>query len=144
MHPALSAGFAALALVAGAVQAQTTADCTRQFEDESQRIQRDLARQVPPQGDRDAQQRWSRILHDQLEAASRRADDCRRAAERRANPQAASKEQACAATAQRQAEVLRQRYGNRTLTPAEQSTLRADEAALMDARNDCLLKARRG
>lgn len=143
MRPALPMFFAAL-LLASLAAAQSTEDCASQYQAERTRIERDAMHQVPPKGDLGAQQRWSKQLHEQLEAAARRGDDCRRGAERRGNPLAASKEQACADSARLQSEALQKRYGSRTLNSAEQSAYRAEETAMLDARQACMLKARRG
>jgi hypothetical protein len=143
MHPALPALLGLTLLLAGAVSAQSSADCSRQADEGLQRAQRDMARQAPPQGDREGQQRWAKALNEQLEAVNRRYEDCRRTAERQANPQAACKEMACAQASHRQADELHKRYAHRTPSAAGHKAMRDEEMAILDARQACLLKAGR-
>jgi len=143
MRLALPAFFGLL-LLAGPLHAQTSADCRQQADDGVRRVEREMTRQVPPKSDAEAQQRWAKTLHEQLEAVNRRYEDCRRTAERRSNPQAANKEMACAEASHRQADELQKRYANRTLSSAEQTARRNEEMAIMDARHACLVKASRG
>jgi hypothetical protein len=144
MRPALPALLGLLVLLAGPVSAQTAADCMRQAEEGTQRVEREMARQAPHKSDTAAYQRWSRTVHEQLAAVKQRHEDCRRGAQSRANPQAASKEMACAQTSMRQYEELRVRYANRTLSAAEQKAQRDEETAILDARHSCTLKAAKG
>lgn len=133
-----------LLLLAGPVHAQTSADCVREADDGVARVEREMARQVPPKSDSAGQQRWAKMLHDQLEVVNRRFEDCRRTAERLANPQAAQKQQACAVAAQRQTDEMLKRYASRTLGAAEQTARRNEEMAILDTRQACLVKAARG
>jgi hypothetical protein len=144
MRPALSALFSLLLLLAGPVHAQTGADCRQQADDGVRRVEREMGRQPPAKNDTEAQQRWAKTLHEQLQAVNRRYEDCRRTAERRSNPQAANKELACAEASHRQADELQKRYANRTLSPAEQTAWRNEERAILDARHACVVKAAKG
>lgn len=144
MRAALPTLLGLLLLLAGTANAQTSADCRHQADDGVRRVEREMARQPPSKTDTAAYQRWSQTLHEQLEAVNRRFEDCRRSAERQQNPQAASKEAACAQTALRQSDEVHKRYANRTLSGAEQAAQRKEETAILDARQACVLKAARG
>jgi hypothetical protein len=143
MRPALPA-LLGLLLLAGAAQAQTNGDCTREAEDATRRVERDMARQPPSKNDTAAYQRWSQVLHEQLAAVNRRHEDCRRSAERPPSAQAVSKLEACREAALRQSDELRKRYAGRTLSLAEQTAMRNEEIAILDNRQACMQKAAKG
>lgn len=143
MRPALPV-LLGLLLLASATQAQTNADCTRDAEDATRRVERDMARQAPSRSDTVAHQRWSQALHEQLAAVNRRYEDCRRSAERPPGPQEVNKLEACREAALRQSDELRRRYAGRSLSFAEQTAMRNEEVAIMDARQACMQKATKG
>jgi hypothetical protein len=143
MHPALPT-LLGLLLLAGAAQAQNSAQCTREAEDATRRVERDMTRQAPSKNDTAAYQRWSQTLHEQLAAVNRRHEDCRRGAERAPSPQAVNKLEACRQTALRQSDEVRKRYANRTLSFAEQTAMRNEDTAILDARQACMDKAAKG
>lgn len=133
-----------LLLLAGAAQAQTNAACIREAEDGTRRVEREMARQAPSKNDTAAYQHWSQTLHEQLAAVNRRYEDCRRSAERPPSPQATNKLEACREAALRQSDDVRKRYAGRTLSFAEQTAMRNEETALLDARQTCMNKAAKG
>jgi hypothetical protein len=143
MRPALPA-LLGLLLLAGAAKAQNSDACTREAEDATRRVERDLARQAPSKYDTAAYQRWSQTMHEQLEAVNRRHEDCRRRAERPASAQTLGKLAACRENATRQGDAVRNRYAGRTLSFDEQTTIRNEERVIMDARLACERAAAKG
>lgn len=130
-----------LALFPVLCAAQASDPCMRQFEAEQARIEREMARQLPAKGDREAEVRWAKKLHAALALAGRNAEQCRR----RSGPSPAAKaaEEDCAARARRQADELQHRYQGRTLTSSEQTARRAEEMQLNDAMQACRAARRR-
>jgi hypothetical protein len=136
MRPALPA-LLALLLLAGTAQAQNNDACSREAEDATRRVERDMARQAPSKYDTAAYQRWSQTLHEKLEAVGRRDEECRRAAQRPASAQSLNKLEACRQTALRQLDDLQKRHASRTPSMAEQTAMRDGQTAILDARMAC-------
>ncbi len=132
-----------LAITPALCAAQDKDICARQMQSEVARIERDMGRQRPAAGDREAQVQWSKSMHAALEQAGRRADQCRR--DTGPKPSAAERElaQDCSARVRRDAEALQQRYGSRSMSAAEQATRRAEEMRLNDQMMACNAARRR-
>ena len=111
--------------------------CTAQGQAEQDRIIREFNGQLPPKGNRDAEQAWSRKLHDALAAAARRAEDCARASRPPLTPAAAATQEACLVASNRAADELQKKYAGRTLSMPEQTARRAEEQRLIDERMAC-------
>lgn len=136
--------FLGLLLLAGAAQAQNSDVCSREADDATRRVEREMARQAPSKYDTAAYQRWSQTLHEQLEAVNRRYEDCRRSAQRPANAQTFNKLEACRETALRQLDDLKKRYASPTPSLAEQTAIRDGQMAILDARMACERAAAKG
>lgn len=135
--PALALTLACLPPLATA-QATDTAACTRAYETERARIERDHAQRLPRQGDTAAAQAWSQSLHTALRLAADSADTCRKNTNRAAvTPAQRSTAEDCRQRVLRLTEEVDRRYAHRTLTSAEQAAQRQAHEKLLDARMAC-------
>lgn len=117
--------------------------CMRNFQIEQQAIERDMARQLPPKGDREAEMAWAAKLDASLKQAGARAEACRRQSTPKASASARAAQEACAARVRAAAEEMIGRYGGRTLSSAEQATRRAEEMRLSDDMHACRVQSAR-
>lgn len=117
--------------------------CLDEFRAETTRIERDLARRVPPQQDQAAQQAWAADMHNALRQAGDRAEACSRAARAPGSSAQARAEADCAIRAPQSSDLLARRYGSRTLSAAEQTAQRQEEQRVLAERADCLQARRR-
>lgn len=143
MNAALPA-LLGLLLLAGAAQAQHSDACSREAEDATRRVERDMSGQAPSKYDTAAYQRWSQTLHEQLEAVNRRYEDCRRSTQRPPSAQTIGKLEACRNTALRQLDDLQKRYASPKPSLAEQTAIRDGQTAILDARMACERAAAKG
>ncbi|MES2413819.1 MAG: hypothetical protein V4614_08450 [Pseudomonadota bacterium] len=134
--------LAALGMLPMVAHAQGDDVCIRQFKVERDRIEREMTRQVPPKGDRDAEMQWSKKLHAALELAGNNAERCRE----RNTPKLSAAEVAavenCLTRNLRAGDEIQKRYSGRTLSFAEQTALRGEETRLIDDRRACMIKPR--
>jgi hypothetical protein len=132
-------------LLTSTPQAQTgESRCTRDFKAEQTRIEREaMARAPAPGSDQATQQRFMQGVHAQLQAAAARAEACEAASRPQpgspAAQAAAAKAQQCTDTAQRELDRVK-------LPPQpsfeQQRAHREAETRILDARMDCLRRAR--
>lgn len=128
-----------------AVAAQTgNPACRAQYEAEADRIQREAGARAPaPGSDQATQQRYMQEVHAQLKAVAARAEACEAASRPRpgspAAQAAASRAQQCTDTAHRELDRIK-------LPPQasfeQQRAYREAESRIIDARMDCLRRAR--
>lgn len=122
--------------------------CVAEFQRESDRIQREaLARAPAPGSDVRTQQEYMRPIHEALKAAEERARACEAASRPRPGSPAAqaasAREQQCTDAANRELDQVRQRLpAQGTPTPEQQRAYREAEARVLDARMECLRRAR--
>jgi len=121
--------------------------CRAEFEAESARIQREaMARAPAPGSDTRTQQQFMAPIHAALEAAAAKARACEEAS--RPGPgspaaqAAAAREQQCTDTANREIDQLRQRLPTDKPGFEQQRAYREAETRILDARMDCLRRAR--
>ncbi len=139
-------------LLLGALLLATTARaenprCLAEFEAESARIQREaMARAPAPGSDTRTQQQFMAPIHAALEAAAARARACEEASRPKPGSPAAqaamAREQQCADTANRDLAQLRQRLPQGQAGMEQQRAQREAENRILDARMDCLRRAR--
>jgi hypothetical protein len=139
-------------LLLGALLLATTARaenprCLAEFEAESARIQREaMARAPAPGSDTSTQQQFMAPIHAALEAAAARARACEEASRPKPGSPAAqaavARERQCADTANRDLDQLRQRLPQGQASMEQQRAQREAENRILDARMDCLRRAR--
>jgi hypothetical protein len=132
-------------LLASTPQAQTSESrCTRDFMAEQTRIEREaMARAPAPGSDQATQQRFMQGVHAQLQAAAARAEACEAASRPQPGSPAA---QAAAARAQQCTDTAQRELDRVKLPPQpsfeQQRAHREAETHILDARMDCLRRAR--
>ncbi len=141
----------ALALICSLLLATTARAenprCIAEFEAESARIQREaMARAPAPGSDARTQQWFMAPIHAALEAAAAKARACEEASRpppgSPAAQAAASRAQQCTDTAQREIDQIRQRLPADKPSFEQQRAYREAETRILDARMDCLRRAR--
>ena len=128
-----------LAILPALCAAQDNNNCVRQFEAEKMRVERDMAKQRPAPGDKEAELRWSKSLHSAMALAVANAEQCRRAI--KPAPAVVQSEEMCVTRIRQAGNELQKRYRGRTLSVAEQQARRTEEMRLNDDMQTCL-KAR--
>ncbi|MCZ8252197.1 MAG: hypothetical protein O9318_06985 [Hylemonella sp.] len=137
--------LASALLLAAAAQAQTgESRCTQDFKAEQARIEREaMARAPAPGSDQATQQRFMQGVHAQLQAAAARAEACEAAT--RPQPGSAAA-QAIAAKQQQCTDMAKRELDQIKLPPQpsfeQQRAYREAETRILDARMDCLRRAR--
>lgn len=137
--------LASALLLATVAQAQTDASrCTRDFQAEQVRIEREaMARAPAPGSDHATQQRFMQGVHAQLQAAAARAEACEAASRPQPGSPAA---QAIAAKQQQCTDIAKRELDRVKLPPQpsfeQQRAFREAETRILDARMDCLRRAR--
>ena len=132
-------------LLASTPQAQTSESrCTRDFKAEQTRIEREaMARAPAPGSDQATQQRFMQGVHAQLQTAAARAEACEAASRPQPGSPAA---QAAAARAQQCTDTAQRELDRVKLPPQpsfeQQRAHREAETRILDARMDCLRRAR--
>lgn len=121
--------------------------CAAEFEAESARIQREaMARAPAPGSDTRTQQQFMQGMHAQLQAAAAKARACEEASQPKPGSPAAqaamAREQQCSDTANRELDQLRQRLPQGQASTDQQRAQREAENRILDARMDCLRRAR--
>lgn len=122
--------------------------CLAEYEAESTRIQREaMARAPAPGSDQETQRQFMQGVHTQLKAASTRARACEEASRPQPGSPAAqaamARERQCTDTASRELDQIRQRLPAQGQPSFEQQrAYREAETRILDARADCLLRAR--
>jgi len=122
--------------------------CMSQYDAEAERIQREaMARAPAPGSDQATQRQFMQGIHTQLKAAADRAEACEAASRPKpgspAAQAAAARAQQCTDTANReidQARASMQAQGRPTME--QQRAYREAEDRILDARADCLRRAR--
>lgn len=112
--------------------------CTARFNTALARIERDAAATAPKASDQLAAQRWSRKLHDALEAAGREAEACNKRSKPPLSQQERADIEACLAKAVERLDTGEKQYKGRTLTMAEQTAQRALHQQVVDERAACM------
>ena len=121
--------------------------CLAEFEAESARIQREaMARAPAPGSDTRTQQQFMAPIHAALEAAAAKARACEEASRPQpgspAAQAAAARAQQCTDTANREIDQIRQRLPPDKPSFEQQRAYREAETRILDARMDCLRRAR--
>lgn len=121
--------------------------CLAEFEAESARIQREaMARAPAPGSDTRTQQQFMAPIHAALEAAAAKARACEEASRPQpgspAAQAAAARAQQCTDTANREIDQIRQRLPADKPSFEQQRAYREAETRILDARMDCLRRAR--
>jgi hypothetical protein len=111
--------------------------CVTQYEAEQARIQREYAEQRPAAGDKAAAAAAFKKMHGQLEAAAKKADDCRRADKPKPTPGMIAERDRCLAAITKRGEDIEKRYGGKIMTKADQTARRGEEDRLAQDRNAC-------
>lgn len=141
----------ALALICSLLLAATARAenprCIAEFEAESARIQREaMARAPAPGSDQETQRQFMAPIHAALEAAGAKARACEEASRPRPGSPVAqaamAREQQCTDTANRELDQLKQRLPQGKPGFEQQRAQREAETRILDARMDCLRRAR--
>ncbi len=117
--------------------------CMARFDAERARIEREAAATAPKASDLPAYQRWSASLHAALEAAGREAEACNKRSTPPLSTQERSSLDACLAKAAGRYDAAAKPFKGRTLSMAEQTSLRAMEQQVLDERAACTKAHRR-
>jgi len=138
--------FIAALLLASTARAENPR-CIAEFEAESARIQREaMARAPAPGSDQETQRQFMQGVHTRLQAAGARAEACEAASRPKAGSPAAqaaaARTRQCTDTANREIDQLRQRLPADKPTLEQQRAYREAETRIVDARMDCLRRAR--
>jgi hypothetical protein len=133
-------------LLAAAARAENPR-CLAEFEAESARIQHEaMARAPAPGSDARTQQQFMRPIHDALKAAEERARACEEASRPQPGSPAAraamAREQQCTDSANREIDQIRQRLPKDNPSFEQQRAYREAETRILDARMDCIRRAR--
>lgn len=111
--------------------------CASQLEAEQARIQNEYAQQRPTPGDKAAAGAALRKMREQMDAAAKKADDCRRADKPKSTPGLVAERDRCLAAIARRSEDIEKRYGGKIMTKADQAARRGEEDRLLQDRNAC-------
>lgn len=121
--------------------------CAAQYEAEADRIQREAMAHAPaPGSDQNTQRQFMQGVHSQLKAAAARAEACEQASRPKTGSPAAQaavgREQQCADAANRELDQLKRRMPQGQPSMEQQRVQREAETRILDARMDCLRRAR--
>jgi hypothetical protein len=111
--------------------------CDTQAEAEQKQILQKFSSQPPSKYDQPAYIDWSKKMNTALAAVGRRHEDCIRSSRAAISPATAAKVEACIAGSNRRADEFEKKYRGRNLTTQEQTTRRAEEQGLIEARMSC-------
>lgn len=143
---ALPLSLALLVAAAGTAQGAeplAVQRCAAQLQSEQARIERDFARERPPESDRVAFERWSKNMHAALNAAGRSAEACERQSQPAMTPERRSTLETCISRVTTKSDEVNRRYSGRTLSREEQAQLRAAQLDLHEQRIACDLASRK-
>lgn len=132
----------AVALVQSA-EVQARPRCAAQLQAEQLRIERDFARDRPPNSDKVAFERWANNMHAALNAAGKQAEACERESTPSLTPDRRKTLETClAGNSAKTDEVLRKYSGPRPMRE-EQAKQRAELEELHQQRIACDLASRK-
>lgn len=115
--------------------AQPSCDARAQAEVDA--VTRDFAARSPGKGTGPAQQRWSKELHEALQAVEQRHEACRKSNTPAPTAAQTQRLESCLDANRREFDAMDQRYQGRTLSLQEQTQWRTEQQKLLDARNAC-------
>lgn len=135
------------ALVLAAAARAENPRCLAEFEAESTHIQREaMARAPAPGSDQETQRQFMQGVHTQLQAAGARAEACEAASRPKPGSPAAqaamARERECTDTASREIDQIRQHLPKDKPSFEQQRAYREAETRILDARADCMRRAR--
>ncbi len=137
-------GFVVLAmLLAQSSEVHANKRCAAQLQAEQSRIERDFARNRPPQSDKAAYDRWANNMHAALNAAGKEAESCERDSAPSLTPDRRKALDDCLARNSAKTDEVFRKYSSPKPTREEQAKQRAELEELHQQRIACDLASRK-